>query len=552
MRLLEPETLTADDVPVGGPWLHRIFVLRQLLEARVDAALAGPWPAGGRIVFYNEVDAGLGDVAFMTKLLRRLAPEALGTELTLVTTGLDKQRRFTLPPGVVVIPIEDAVGHPAVGPCDLVVSAPGIFDHCRSRSAVLDALGLPAGTPFLYLAEYGSIRQLRDDAFKGHLAAIEVAQDGWVETLARAHGVDPDDTGFHPRTGAVVHVGEVGKRVIGDLGARFFDPESPENPLAGWMGSGRLEARSCGLEAGELGLHIEGDLVAEASVVPRAPESHARRLGHPVVAARVQEALAAGTAIYQGYAHSGHVLFHDMLSARERDTGRDVLAVIPDARGAGRILSEDFPEPLRAHLARRGFGGVRVTGRRDDDPGELATVEATWGEGRRWEVLSAYPLSHADMLRLMLLSEAPTMVSGDQSFSDAVSARKAIWLVEPVYCQTWHLDAVCRLAAEISPRLEALLQVGLRFAWRPEALSGLEEGLATEGQALVRDAVALSDRVIADHAAGGPVLAALGRAFRLARGDAGLAARSERLVAHGLAALRGGRLPSAAGLDAID
>jgi hypothetical protein len=503
------------EMALGGSWLHRLFLLRQLVEAHIDRAFDdAPWPLSFRIVFYNEVDAGLGDVAFMTKLLTLVANSPGSPELVLVSTGIDKQRKFALPDSVRVVPVDEAPGHPWVQGCNLVVSAPGIFDHCRSRDSVMRTLGLPPATPFLYLAEYGSIRQLRDDTFKPLMADIEAARDAWIEELATSKGFEPDDAGFRGKSGEVVAIDAAGQPVqIGSLVDFFLNVGAENNPLAPWMSQPYLSARSCGLEPGELGVHIDLDTHATALQVASAEKCRAEiasEIENSDVRAVVCDAIERGRRIFMGYAHSGHRVFHDLLSASYEGDDSDAVLVIPDARPASRILAEDFPPLLLERMVRRGVGQIEVTGRASAAEGEIETVQNQFGSGRLWQVVSIYPLTHADMKRLMLVSEPPTMVSGDQSFSDAVSALKAIAVIEPVYCQTWHLDAVCDLAARLHGQVGAMLKAGLTFEWQPQHMDEVLQYSKEPG--FWHRAVELSKAIVAFHDVNRPILAAIRRA----------------------------------------
>jgi hypothetical protein len=119
----------------------------------------------------------------------------------------------------------------------------------------------------------------------------------------------------------------------------------------------------------------------------------------------------------------------------------------------------------------------------------------------------------------MLVSEPPTMVSGDQSFSDAVSALKALAVIEPVYCQTWHLDAVCELAAGLDSEVGALLKAGLAYEWQPERM---DEVLApTKASNFWRRAIGLSRSIVDFHNLNRPVLGAIRRAAWASHPQAG-------------------------------
>ncbi len=531
----------------GGSWLHNLFIRRQRLERELDGIFDdAPWPSGTKIICYNEVDAGLGDVAFMTKLLHLLA-EPGGPELVLVSTGLEKQRRFPLPERVTVLAAEDAKGHPALTGCDLLLSAPGIFDHCRRGDDVRRTLGLPRETPFLYLAEYGSIRQLRDDAFKAHLAEMEAARDRYIDRVAETLGHDPDDCGFRGRTGEIVAVREDGPEVIGHLEQLFFDPDG-DHPLRSFMRQPTLEARSCGLEEGELGVHIDVELALEAERIAAEPGLRrvlATALEHQGTRHRVLEALASGCALYQGYAHSGHKVFHDLVSTVEAHRGRSVLVVSPDRRDVETVFSDDFDDALLERLEARGFGAVRVVSERAGE-GETGACEKRWGDGPAYTVSASFPIPFRDMRRLLLVAEPWTMVSGDQSFSDAISTGKAIGVIEPVYCQTFHLDATVALARDLDPDYAALLEAGLQYGWSPDRVAkAFETRTPSELEASGREVAA---RIQSRHNLNPVVKAVVRRALWTLAGDGAWLLPA---VDAGLAALRRGESTGTAELQKL-
>lgn len=97
------------------------------------------------------------------------------------------------------------------------------------------------------------------------------------------------------------------------------------------------------------------------------------------------------------------------------------------------------------------------------------------------------------------------MVSGDQSFSEAVSARKECLVIEPVYCQTYHLDAQLALAGAVDPELRQILEFAMQFkrddaAWksvRDVLKSGRLSGYFGRFNARIHEEHRLNERVIA-------------------------------------------------------
>jgi hypothetical protein len=247
----------------GNPGvLERVFRLRHQAERVLDRMFADAAVGGAyQIVLYNEVDAGLGDVAFASKLLQLLTGALPNARLTLVSTGPEKQAIFGLAKGVVLRGVDGFKSdrRTAARGVDLVVSAPGIFDHCRHKPTVLQSLGLPADTPFLFIAEYGSLRQLQSDAFQAKLDAIQTRYDEFLEEVALRENIDADAMGYRRSNGDVVHVKEDKVVVLGHLSEAIAHP-GPSNPLSQWLTQPCLDARSAGLDEGEMGIFIDDAL----------------------------------------------------------------------------------------------------------------------------------------------------------------------------------------------------------------------------------------------------------------------------------------------------
>ena len=176
-------------------------------------------------------------------------------------------------------------------------------------------------------------------------------------------------------------------------------------------------------------------------------------------------------ALYSGYAHSSHGFFLDYIALLEHDLSRPVNVVMPNARTAAQTLEAIFNEGIIARLKEAGFGRIVVVGNSSDDSAvtsesaPIEMVQRVLGAGKTLRLITRYPLPHADMRTLLQVSEPATMVSGDQSFSEAVSAGKDVMVIEPVYCQTFHLDAQLALAERVSPDLRLVLEFAMQFKW---------------------------------------------------------------------------------------
>lgn len=509
----------------GGGYLYDLAVLRHLIEQRLDPLFRGiAPPAGARILLYNETDAGLGDVAFATKLMRHLRSFAPSLSITLVSSDPDKQRTFGLPDGVTLWEVGDfAASAPdeARRPT-LVVSAPGIFDHCRIRQQAYELLGLEDDVPFLYLAEYGSLRQLKDDALKPHMSRIAALRERYLDEVAAAAGLEPDDMGHSGKTGAVVTVVGEEVRTIDHLG-RALTAERPDNPVYSWLTAPALAARSCGLEAGELGIHIEEplrDAARDAGIGGRAPE-RLDELQDGIFAVELlggalgQAVYPEEAGLYAGYSYEGLDTFISFVAVLEEGRDRRIDVVIPNRGSAERVATTFFDDPTRARLAAAGISRVEIVGNAAEEGPQRAALDrrtlSVADEGKVLRLITRYPLPHADMRTLLRASEPATLVSGDQSFSEAVSAGKAILYLEPVYCQTFHLDAALALAGQVAPAVREILDFGMQFKWDDARWPRIRELL--QRQELYDDYRRFDEAIWQSHDANRPLVDVILRAL---------------------------------------
>lgn len=498
--------MTRIAVPAKQGWLDQLFMLRQMVELRLDACFAhAPLPAGAEVLLFNEADAGFGDIAFATRLLGLIRGRLPEVQLTLVSSRPDKQRVFGLPAGVKLYgfdAFEDPEQRPALRP-DLVISAPGIFDHCRFAAPIYERLGLDAATPFLYLAEYGSIRQLRDDALKARMPAIGAAIEAAMDRVAQAQGLDPDAMGYRGRSGEMVGQRDGQMAVVGLLAEHLVAAGGPLHDL---LCAPILSARSCGVQVAEIGIHIDAELRA-ASAAPSA--GLLQDLADPAL--RALRPGADGAALYCGYAHSGVGRFVDIIAVLEG--GRDVDVIAPNAREPAGTWQEDFDLARQQRLRDAGFGRVHIVGNGPD--AEVFAEPHELGEGATLRLITCHPIGNADWRRLLLASAPPTMVTGDQSFSDAVSAGKAIAIMEPVYCKTWHLDAWLELAEVADPELAALLRFSMAARWQDADWQRVRAFVACGG--LLPAARRLNHTLIHEHDASETMIRAICRRYWTAR-----------------------------------
>jgi hypothetical protein len=385
-----------------------------------------------------------------------------------------------------------------MSPPQLVISAPGIFDHCRSAASVLNTLHLPLETPFLFLAEYGSIRQLRDDAFKSLEPQFDAFIDSYLDRVAAEVGVEPDVIGHRPKTGEIVVVGDGQTRVVGNLALGLLGA-LPGAPLRAWVLDPCLAARSCGIEAGELGVHLDDGLLARARELAEDPamrQAELAQLADAELRVALQDDPDSGK--YLGYGHSGAETFLDYVALLEQRHSRSIDVVMPTSRSPEQLAAVELGLALRERLRGRGIGVMEILGGDPRQPAaQVSPVRLELGPGKRLRVFVHYPLCHEDMRRLLLATEPATMVSGDQSFSDAVSARKAVVYIEPVYCQTWHMDAVCALADRVAPPARTVLAFGMQYEWSEQGYGPVAEILS--GPDPMAPFLAMNDAIWANH-----------------------------------------------------
>jgi hypothetical protein len=438
-------------------------------------------------------------------------------ELLIVSTDEDKQRNFELPEGVRVMSeaafrdldtSHDA--HPT-----MVVSAPGIFDHCRSRDLAYERLGLPPEVPFQYVAEYGSLRQLKDDAFKAMMGALESLGDTFMDAVAEQHGLSPDDMGHSAKSGAVVGVFGEEVRPLDHL-LRAYRQSGDDNPMARWLRQPLLGARSCGLERGELGIHVDAQIPLmspDASALGELQDEGIRAL---LLEGAPPSEYAGRTSLYVGYAYEGLGLFADYVAILEASSNRHVDLVVPHRDTATNLAQTIFDDASLGRLAQRGVGRIEVVGRGAE--GQTERVEVRSGAGKTMRLITHYPIPNADFRALHRAAAPATMVSGDQSFSEAVSMGKAVLYLEPVYCQTYHLDAVLELAGRVAPSAREVLNFGMQYSFDEARYPGVQARLASS--ALYDEYRALNATIQADHDCGPALIGLVSRALWTIRSPA--------------------------------
>ena len=88
---------------------------------------------------------------------------------------------------------------------------------------------------------------------------------------------------------------------------------------------------------------------------------------------------------------------------------------------------------------------------------------------------------------------------------------KVIVYLEPVYCQTFHLDAVVELAREVAPSLAAVLEFGMQYTFDERRYPLIQAHLSAPG--FYEEASAFNQAVQRDHACGERLINLLRRAL---------------------------------------
>jgi len=182
---------------------------------------------------------------------------------------------------------------------------------------------------------------------------------------------------------------------------------------------------------------------------------------------------AETASLYVGYAYEGLAIFVDHISILEDGCDRRLDVVVPHRAEVAELVETTFDEAAIERLRGRGIGRVQIT----RGPGEEA--EISLGPGKTLRLITRYPIPNADLRRLHQAAQPATMVSGDQSFSEAVSGGKAVLYLEPVYCQTYHLDAVLDLAGRVAPPVREVLDFGMQYQRDAGRYPAIEAHLAS-------------------------------------------------------------------------
>jgi hypothetical protein len=95
---------------------------------------------------------------------------------------------------------------------------------------------------------------------------------------------------------------------------------------------------------------------------------------------------------------------------------------------------------------------------------------------------------------------------------------KAVLYLEPVYCQTYHLDAVLELAGRVAPSAREVLNFGMQYSFDEARYPGVQARLASS--ALYDEYRALNATIQADHDCGPALIGLVSRALWTIRSPA--------------------------------
>jgi hypothetical protein len=88
---------------------------------------------------------------------------------------------------------------------------------------------------------------------------------------------------------------------------------------------------------------------------------------------------------------------------------------------------------------------------------------------------------------------------------------KAVLYLEPVYCQTYHLDAVLALAGRVAPAAHEVLNFGMQYSFDEARYPGVQARLGAPS--LYDEYRALNATIQADHDCGPALIALINRAL---------------------------------------
>lgn len=421
------ETGTLDlRAPDGSDHRADVLLPRFLALAHLDAQYVdAPLPPGLALTFFNHGGAGFGDIAFAWKATRILTSHAPELRVTLVTTNEEKTRAFDF--GDVPILPEERFAQDAsarVRSPDLWLAAPTLYDGYEFEATDFARFPVGADVPYLFISEYGQIRYLRKVMEDGVSSLCDRAEDTCFDAFEATYG--EGNVGFDTRDQSVLAFAPDGSH---EKVGNFRQALAADSALRGLLTNPRLRMYPCGLEAGELGILIDDRLGADDGYATD-------RLDHKPLGTLIDE---PDGALYYGYAHTGIDRFLAVITLLETDRTRRVDVVVPSRTAPRATIEAQITAPVLARLKAGGIGQLQVLSDEDSEHIEL-------GDGKTMRLMTHYPLDNRDVHRLLRRSEAATMVSGDQSTSEALSARKWIAITEPYYCQTWVTDALLALA----------------------------------------------------------------------------------------------------------
>jgi hypothetical protein len=161
-------------------------------------------------------------------------------------------------------------------------------------------------------------------------------------------------------------------------------------------------------------------------------------------------------------------------------------------------------------------GRIEVVGKGAD--GQPERVEVRSGVGKAMRLITHYPVPNHDFRALHRAAAPATMVSGDQSFSEAVSMGKAVVYLEPVYCQTYHLDAVLDLAGRVAPAAREVLNFGMQYRFDEGRYPAVQAHLTSPE--LYEEFRTLNATIHADHDCGPALVGLLSRVLWTIRSPA--------------------------------
>jgi hypothetical protein len=210
--------------------------------------------------------------------------------------------------------------------------------------------------------------------------------------------------------------------------------------------------RVAGLARSEYGIFIDRrikEAVEEDRSSRRDPLNHLHELSEglrkEIIRDQSPPKYSSETDLYFGYGHSLPSQKHFIrlvahLEKNKSNKNIDMLLILRDPDK----LESIFDERLREELAQQGFGQIEITGSPSREPRIIKLKDS----GRSLRIIPKKGLSHRDFETCLLMSQPLSLITGDQSLSEGISANK-IFIYELFVHKILLAESFISLASEL-------------------------------------------------------------------------------------------------------